>query len=235
MRERGSAEGQFLLQRKDGGTVWAAVRASRIANDRFLAVLTDITERVREKLAAMLGLADSAIGAVQRIATELRPVVLDTLGLAAAIEWQTREFAVRSGIPCRVKVPAPDLRLASETATAMFRILQESLTNVARHAAATRVEVRLHLGRREVLLVVRDNGRGVPTGQLSNPFAVGLAGMRERALIMGGHLNIRSRPGRGTTVTLRVPRGRVVAGGGTAGDPALSEVRSGPASPGVQP
>ena len=116
---------------------------------------------VREKLTAMTITTDTAIQSVQKIATDLRPVVLDSLGLCAAIEWQAQDFQARTGIRCEARLPAEDPPLDRERSTALFRILQESLTNVARHAAASRVEILLRRDAGQITLVIQDNGRGI--------------------------------------------------------------------------
>jgi signal transduction histidine kinase len=148
-------------------------------------------------------LADSIIQSIRRISTELRPAVLD-LGLAAAVEWQVQEFQARSGIQCKVRLLTREV-VASNASTAMFRIFQETLTNVARHAKATRVEVVLQKQRDRLVLLIRDNGRGFDQADPSLSKSLGLLGMRERAAILGGQLNISSAPGKGTTVTAWIP------------------------------
>ncbi len=158
-----------------------------------------------DKLAGMTELADLAIGAVQRIATELRPVVLDTLGLCAAIEWQAKDFAARTGIDCRARVPEPEPELSRDGATALFRILQESLTNVARHAGASHVEVQLRYEPGWLALEVRDDGRGIRAHELTDPRSIGLLGMRERATLLGGQCRIDPLQGGGTAVVARLP------------------------------
>jgi signal transduction histidine kinase len=163
------------------------------------------------KLVAMSELTDVAIESVQKIATELRPVVLDSLGLCAAIEWQAKDFGERTGITCYVTLPENDLELERERSTALFRILQESLTNIARYSAATQVEIELQADEAEVTLSVRDNGRGILDSEANNPYSVGLTGMRERASLLGGQCNIAARPGGGTTVEARLPRGAAMA------------------------
>jgi signal transduction histidine kinase len=167
-----------------------------------------------EKLAGMNALTDSAIHSVQKIATELRPVVLDSLGLCAAIEWLAKDFQKHSGIQCVASVPAADVALNRDCATALFRVLQESLTNVARHAGATRVDIRFACSPVEMVLSVSDNGRGCTRKRLENPRAIGLLGMRERALLLGGECQISSQPGRGTTVEVRVPHCRMSGSSG---------------------
>jgi PAS domain S-box-containing protein len=148
-------------------------------------------------------LADSIIQSIRRISTELRPAVLD-LGLAAAVEWQVQEFQARSGIQCTVRLLTRE-EVASNASTAMFRIFQETLTNVARHAKATRAEVVLQKQRDRLVLLIRDNGRGFDQADPSLSKSLGLLGMRERAAILGGRVNISSAPGKGTTVTAWIP------------------------------
>jgi len=148
-------------------------------------------------------LADSIIQSIRRISTELRPAVLD-LGLAAAVEWQVQEFQARSGIQCKVRLLTREV-VASNASTAMFRIFQETLTNVARHAKATRAEVVLQKQRDRLVLLIHDNGRGFDQADPSLSKSLGLLGMRERAAILGGRVNISSAPGKGTTVTAWIP------------------------------
>ncbi len=148
-------------------------------------------------------LADSIIQSIRRISTELRPAVLD-LGLAAAVEWQVQDFQARSGIQCTVRLLTRDV-VAASASTAMFRILQETLTNVARHAKAARVEVVLQRQPDRLVLLIRDNGQGFDQAAPSLSQSLGLLGMRERAAILGGQLNILSAPGQGTTVTAWIP------------------------------
>ena len=148
-------------------------------------------------------LADSIIQSIRRISTELRPAVLD-LGLAAAVEWQVQEFQARSGIQCKVRLLTHEL-FAPDVSTTLFRILQETLTNVARHAEATMAEVVLQKQRDRLVLLIRDNGRGFDQADPSLSKSLGLLGMRERAAILGGRVNISSAPGKGTTVTAWIP------------------------------
>ena len=161
---------------------------------------------VQERLVVMTTMTDAAIQAVQKIATELRPVVLDSLGLCAAVEWQARDFQTRTGIACAATVPEQDLPLDRDRATAVFRIVQESLTNVLRHAQATQVEILLRPEADQLVLRIQDNGCGIPPETLSDPRSIGLAGMRERALFLDGQLDIRSQPGAGTTIEMRLPQ-----------------------------
>jgi PAS domain S-box-containing protein len=148
-------------------------------------------------------LADSMIQSIRRISTELRPAVLD-LGLAAAVEWQVQEFQARSGIQCTVRLLTREV-VPSNASTALFRIVQETLTNVARHANATRAEVVLQKQRDGLVLLIRDNGRGFDQADPSLAKSLGLLGMRERAAMLGGRVNVSSAPGNGTTVTAWIP------------------------------
>lgn len=160
---------------------------------------------LKEETDKMVEVIDRAMESVQRVATELRPVVLDTLGLCAAIEWLAKDFQGRAQIACQAVVPDMPLALDPERSTALFRIFQEGLANVARHAAATQVQARLERQPGEIVLTVRDNGCGIPAPRLEDPLSVGLRGMRERALLLGGHCQISSVPGQGTTIEVRLP------------------------------
>ncbi len=154
---------------------------------------------------SMLKVIDNAIVSVRRIATTLRPGMLDDIGLAAAIEWQAQDFQERSGIQCVLDIRAENLELDDGHATAVFRTFQETLTNVARHSGATRVTVKLKDTPRVLVLEIRDNGKGFdPEAEISKK-SFGLLGMKERALLLGGTFEIKGEPGYGTTVTLRVP------------------------------
>jgi signal transduction histidine kinase len=150
-------------------------------------------------------LADETIQAVRRIATDLRPGILDDLGLAATVEWVAEEFQARTGTKVQLTLPGVDLAIDRERATALFRILQEILTNVARHANATQVSVRLVNEEGSLILEVHDNGKGVSKEELSAGRSLGILGMRERALLLGGELAISGAPAFGTTVTVRIP------------------------------
>lgn len=150
---------------------------------------------------------DEAIRTVRRLSTELRPGILDDLGLVATIEWTVGEFGARTGIRCLLDLPEEPLDVGPETATAVFRILQETLTNVARHAAASEVEVRLAGENGDLALEVHDNGKGFLPDPPAHAKSLGILGMQERALLLGGELNISGVPGEGTTVRVRIPAG----------------------------
>lgn len=158
-----------------------------------------------DKTQAMSELIDATIEAVRQIATQLRPGILDDMGLVAAVEWQLREFQARSGIHCQLTGSLETSALDADRSTAAFRIFQEALTNVARHAQATRLEVSLEETATHLTLQVRDNGRGMSPREISHPNSIGLLGMRERARQWEGALEIHGAPGSGTTVSLRLP------------------------------
>ncbi len=164
-----------------------------------------------EKVESMSKLVDMTIRDVQRISTELRPGVLDDLGLPSATEWQCEEFQKRTGIPCEVALSDESFVLDADRSTAFFRILQETLTNVIRHANATKVHVWLERGEAETVLEVKDNGVGITEGQISDPRALGLIGMRERVRALRGEFTISGAPAKGTSVRVRIPDARETA------------------------
>jgi len=161
---------------------------------------------VDERVRAMVEQVDSTIDTVRRIASELRPGVLDELGLVAAVEWQAGRFEERSQIRTTVEVSGEDVPIDSRRATAVFRILQEALTNVARHAGAGTVRIGLDITPTAIALEVHDDGRGIAAWEAAEAKGLGLVGMRERALQWDGELEISG--GRGTTVRLVVPQTR---------------------------
>ena len=161
-------------------------------------------EKMEEKIRAMNTEVDSTIAEVQRLAAELRPGVLDDLGLVAAIEWQCQDFERRSGIRCLCEASFDQIEISPSRATAAFRICQEALTNVARHAKATFVRVLMKKKDDHVLIEIQDNGQGIPPEKLNDASSLGLLGMKERSMAIGGLLDIAGWPGKGTTVTLRL-------------------------------
>jgi len=166
-------------------------------------------EAARAEMAArvveMTSHLNQAIAAVKNLSTELRPGVLDKFGLPAAVEWQCQEFARRTGLACTPHLPEGEPRLSPELSTALFRILQEALTNVARHSGAKGVRVELGVAGGVAGLVVRDDGRGVTGAQLSAPASLGLLGMRERAEALGGALLVERCASGGTVVMASIP------------------------------
>lgn len=177
---------------------WIARRAGSdggIAKDALLGKVTDL-----------LAQADHLIDEVRRISTELRPGILDDIGLVAALVWQAQAFERRTDIACDVESTLPEtVRLSREVETAAFRVAQEALTNVARHAGASMVQIRVDRTPQELTLEVSDNGRGISDDAMRAPRSLGLLGIRERARRLGGTATIARREPSGTTVTLRLP------------------------------
>jgi PAS domain S-box-containing protein len=162
-------------------------------------------EAVDPKLRSALELIDETVSKVRNISMGLRPSVLDDLGLSAAIEWQAREFEKRTETRCKLVSLQEDVTLSPEKSTAVFRIFQEILTNVTRHAHASLVEVALEEREGDLILKVSDNGKGFKGDNVGETKSLGLLGMRERAMIFGGRVEIVGAEGRGTTVTVRIP------------------------------
>jgi signal transduction histidine kinase len=158
-----------------------------------------------EKTDSMSKLIDSTVQTVRKIATGLRPEMLDDMGLVAAIGWQAKDFQKRTGIRCRVKLPPETTKLDIDVATTAFRIFQEILTNVARHSRATRVDIDLGVTDEQVGLEVHDNGVGIAESDLHGRKSLGLLGMHERALLFGGEVSITGSPGHGTRVAVTIP------------------------------
>lgn len=161
-------------------------------------------EAAQAKLAGMIGLLDDAVASTRRIAADLRPLVLDDLGLLAALQWLTQGFSQRHGIACTLEAP-PDLEPEEPYATGIFRIVQESLANVAKHSRAASVEVCLRQGGDALVVSVQDNGVGFRPGDPRKPTSLGLVGLRERAKLLRGTVVIASAPGQGTRVEARIP------------------------------
>lgn len=186
--------------------------------------------RLVNRLRRMGLTVDATISEVRRISAELRPGMLDELGLAATADWQVQEFTERTGVVCVLESSIEDTPVSRELATALFRVLQECLTNIARHARASRIEVSLTRTESEIVLRVRDDGRGILEGQARSPLALGILGMKERCRSLGGELTIEGLYGGGTLVTARVPMGAApgstvvserAAGGPDAGAPTV--------------
>ncbi len=161
-----------------------------------------------ERASALSTTIDAAIATVRRIATDLRPGVLDKLGLMDALQWQAHEFKKRTTIDCTLTADITDTVFSEEISITLFRIFQESLTNVARHSGATDVRVSLTLVDGNVELLIEDNGRGITPEQLQTPTSLGLLGISERARILGGTASVTGEQGKGTTVFVRLPFGR---------------------------
>ena len=193
---------------------------SREVHDQLGQILTAITmdlmaikkldpadqQSITKKLDSAISLTDGAVTVVQDISARLRPRLLDHLGLLAAIEWQTEEFERRSGIRCERTLPAEEPEIDDPRATALFRILQEALTNVVRHAHATLLKVNLTESANEIVLSVIDNGVGISDRDLKDRKSIGLLGMQERLRPFKGISTIRRISAGGTEVLIRIPK-----------------------------
>jgi two-component system sensor histidine kinase UhpB len=158
-----------------------------------------------KKTESMSELIDSTIQTVQRISAELRPGLLDDIGLLAAIEWQAEEFKKRTGIAYDLSVGSQNIILESERSTAIFRIFQETLTNITRHAQATKVKISLLKKGNRVELKIKDNGKGISEEKISDPKSLGLMGIQERVYFLGGDIEIKGIQGKGTTISVSIP------------------------------
>ncbi|MDM5181528.1 histidine kinase [Massilia sp. DJPM01] len=170
--------------------------------------------QLAERAAYVDALVDRTIDAVHRISLDLRPSMLD-FGIVAALEWQVKEFEKQNGIACSFACPDKDIDLHLDHATALFRIFQEALTNIAKHAHASRVGVRLQLLRQHIVLTIADNGAGIALADRQKPQSFGLRGMSERAQALGGTMALADAPGGGTVVTIKIKlssaRARIMA------------------------
>jgi signal transduction histidine kinase len=160
-------------------------------------------EKISERLKETYALVDETIRSIRRIASDLRPGILDDFGLEAAVEWQLQQFRERTSVRVEFVSDLAEERLSKDMATAAFRVLQEALTNVARHAEAGKVDVRLQTTEDELLLVVQDDGKGLPLDRSSR--SLGLVGMRERARQLGGSVTVANAAEGGVRVTMRAP------------------------------
>lgn len=166
-------------------------------------------DAVHAELRAQIGRAmmvlDETIHTVRNLSRELRPTVLDDLGLAAALDSQVREFRERTGIDCELTLDGDELEIEGERAVAVFRIIQEAMTNVAQHAEASTVAIRIDREAERLVLTVEDDGRGISETERDDPHSIGLIGMRERARNWGGEVEISGTPGKGTRIRVRIP------------------------------
>jgi signal transduction histidine kinase len=168
--------------------------------------LADVTgnDEMQGKLRLMTQVVDHCIHTLRSVITELRPQTLDQLGLIPSLEWQIDTFGRRFGLRTNFTSTIESLDIDRGRATAVFRMFQEMLTNVGRHAKASRVNVRVELEANTLVLTVQDNGRGVRSAKTA-PSSTGILGMRERAALLNGEIHVTSRPRRGTTVAVRLP------------------------------
>lgn len=187
------------------GQVLTALKIDTALIQRALGRARPDVEKLLEKTNQMTSLIDLTLLSVRRLATELRPGILDDLGLEAALEWQAQEFQRRTGIHCDFKSAIQRPAIPPEYSTPVFRIFQETLTNVSRHAQATHVSVVVEADDNRLLLEVSDNGKGIKESELHKAQSLGILGMRERALLMGATFSISGKTGKGTRVALQTP------------------------------
>ncbi len=184
-------------------------RVAREIHDELGSALTGLKWELESmgdrRLEGAVHCVESIMATVKQISSDLRPGILDDLGLLDAIQWEASQFERRTGIACRAQTSDQPLELSTEAATAAFRIFQEALTNVLRHAVATRVDVRAKVHGDNLLLEISDNGKGISLWDVNSRQSLGLLGMRERASLIHGTVDITSRPGMGTTLAVTIP------------------------------
>jgi signal transduction histidine kinase len=172
-----------------------------VSESNDLAPLTDLRKRIED----MIKLADTTLSSVRRIVAELRPIGLDELGLSEAVEWQARQFQERTGIVVECDCALEHIDLSHQQLIAVFRIFQEGLTNILRHAQATKVSIQIVEEKGELILTIKDNGRGITDEEKSGKRTLGLLGMRERAHLIGGKVDISGVERVGTLLTVKIP------------------------------
>jgi signal transduction histidine kinase len=160
---------------------------------------------IKKAATSVIGMLDNAVADIQRICEELRPRILDHLGLPEAIKQEAAAFTKRTGILCSLDLVSKIPGLTDESAVALFRVFQEALTNVARHSGATTVSTHLMTDRKNIVLELADNGRGISRQEFGKSTSLGLIGMRERIREVGGEMTIKGTAGKGTVVTVRIP------------------------------
>jgi signal transduction histidine kinase len=162
-------------------------------------------KKAHDKIAMMISMLDNTVKTVRRIATELRPNILDDVGLVEALAWQSREFQSRTGVKCKFRSPADKTKINKRLSTEIFRIYQEALTNVSRHAEATLISASFEINPGNIVLKIKDNGNGFIESEVTDKNTLGLLGMKERAAMLNGKLIINSIRGKGTTILLQLP------------------------------
>jgi two-component system sensor histidine kinase UhpB len=170
----------------------------------------EFKDRIVDKIEDMSKLLDKTIQTSQKISTELRPGLLDDLGLIPAIEWLTQDFQNRTGMECALQIQCSQLKFSPGFTTAIFRIAQEGLTNVARHSQATEVNIIFRERGEDLELIIEDNGRGITEHELSSPFSIGIIGMHERLRPFDGRLDIKGISNEGTVLKISIPKSEAV-------------------------
>jgi len=184
--------GQVLTALK----IQISLLANKLNNDQ---------EPLKQKINSLSDMIDASVESVQKISSKLRPGILDELGLIAAIEWQAEEFEKLTNIKCSLALPKDELKLERNKTTAIFRIFQEALTNIARHSGATKVVVTLMNHQSNIYLEIHDNGKGITQDQIKAFKSLGIHGMEERAIVFGGQVYFEGFAGKGTIVKVEIP------------------------------
>jgi PAS domain S-box-containing protein len=198
-------EERTVIAREIHDELGQSLTVLKIQTALLLNKLKSIKPDLKDKSDSIIDLIDQTVESVQKISAKLRPGILDELGLVPAIEWQSQEFHNRTGILCECTLPKREILISDEKATAIFRIFQEALTNIARHSGAKRVSVIFKQINHTLLLEITDNGRGITLGQRNDSNSLGLLGMKERALVFGGQVKIHGVNGKGTNVKVQMP------------------------------
>ena len=203
-------EERVVISRELHDNLGQILTALRIDLSRLIKKLNDNDKNMdihslADHAAELMPLIDTSIQMTRKISRELRPRILDELGLVAAIEWQVEKFIKRTGVACTFHSDVQKIETEVSNKIAVFRIIQEALTNIARHAHASRVVVRIKQFDQSIIVEVKDNGSGINGNYISGTNSLGLAGMRERAVLLGGTLMIKGKPGEGTVVKLSIP------------------------------
>jgi signal transduction histidine kinase len=169
---------------------------------------------------------DEGVEMKRRIIEELRPTLLDNLGLAAAIDWQVRQVCERAGLQCALNLEDTEIELPPDVTIALYRIVQEALTNIVKYAKARHVDVDLVQSSEEVSLVIQDDGVGLPAGADTNVLSHGISGMRQRVRALGGEFSIRGKPRAGTTIEVNIPLKPAPGSAGTGAAVAATHERT---------
>lgn len=198
-------EERTLISREIHDELGQVLTALKIQISLIGSKLNDEQSLIKQKINSTLKLIDNSVESVQKISSQLRPGILDELGLIAAMEWQIDEFTKLTSINSTVILPDYELNLDAQKSTAIFRIFQEALTNVARHSGADKIKVSLTTDKAKLLLEISDNGKGISQNQIKDYHSLGIHGMKERAMVFGGSVYLEGIEGKGTTVRVEIP------------------------------
>jgi len=198
-------EERTMISREIHDELGQVLTALKIQVSLLAKKLNKNQEPLKQKINSLSDLIDSSVESVQKISSKLRPGILDELGLIAAIEWQTEEFEKLTNIKCSLVMPKDEIKLERNKTTAIFRIFQEALTNIARHSEAAKVTISLLNYQSNIFLEIQDNGKGITAEQVKDFKSLGIHGMKERAMVFGGQVYIEGITGKGTMVRVEIP------------------------------